>query len=115
MKRVPRRGVQGYLAHKKTPTPLGPPQDPRHRPTVGSQGGALSYERGARIKQHMQRISRQGVTRTDSKANTDSKPETVADRALRFFPSRFTSGFDTIQRGRTGVPRSLKNAPLGPA
>ena len=29
-------GIQGYLAHKKTPTPLGPPQDPRHRPTVGS-------------------------------------------------------------------------------
>ena len=29
-------GVQGYLAHNKTPTPLGPPQDPRHRPTVGS-------------------------------------------------------------------------------
>jgi hypothetical protein len=23
--------VQGYLAHKKTPIPLGPPQDPRHR------------------------------------------------------------------------------------
>ena len=28
--------LQGYLAHKKTPTPLGPPKDPRHRPTVGS-------------------------------------------------------------------------------
>ena len=28
--------VQGYLAHKKTPTPPGPPLDPRHRPTVGS-------------------------------------------------------------------------------
>ena len=28
--------AQGYLAHTKTPTPLGPPQDPRHRPTVGS-------------------------------------------------------------------------------
>jgi len=23
--------LQGYLAHKKTPTPLGPPEDPRHR------------------------------------------------------------------------------------
>ena len=29
-------GVQAYLAHKKTPTLLGPPWDPRHRPTVGS-------------------------------------------------------------------------------
>jgi len=28
--------VQGYLAHKKTPNPLGPPEGPRHRPTVGS-------------------------------------------------------------------------------
>ena len=28
--------VQGYLVHKKTPAPLGPPYDPRHRPTVGS-------------------------------------------------------------------------------
>ena len=31
-------GVQGYLAHKKTPTLLGPPLDPGHRPTVGSWG-----------------------------------------------------------------------------
>ena len=29
-------GVQGHLAHKKIPTPLGPPKDLRHRPTVGS-------------------------------------------------------------------------------
>ena len=28
--------LQGYLAHKKTYLPLGLPQDPRHRPTVGS-------------------------------------------------------------------------------
>ena len=28
--------VQGNLAHKKTPTPQGPPLDLRHRPTVGS-------------------------------------------------------------------------------
>ena len=28
--------VQGYLAYNKTPTPLGTPWDPRHRPTVGS-------------------------------------------------------------------------------
>ena len=26
--------LAGYLIHKKTPTPLAPPQDPRHRPTV---------------------------------------------------------------------------------
>ena len=34
------------LAHKKTHPPLGLPQGPRHRPTVGSLGGAVSYERG---------------------------------------------------------------------
>ena len=28
--------LQSFLAHKKTPTPLGPPKDPRHRPTEGS-------------------------------------------------------------------------------
>ena len=28
--------VHGYFAHEKQPPPLGPPQDPRHRPTVGS-------------------------------------------------------------------------------
>ena len=28
--------VQGYLAHKETPTPLRPPLDPRQRLTVGS-------------------------------------------------------------------------------
>ena len=28
--------LQGYLAHKKHTTPLGPPHDFRHRPTVGS-------------------------------------------------------------------------------
>ena len=33
--------VQGYLAHKDPTPPLGPPQVPRHSPTVGSQ--AKSY------------------------------------------------------------------------
>ena len=43
--------LQGYLAHKKTPTPLRTPWDTRHRPTVGSSGGAFSYERGTPVKQ----------------------------------------------------------------
>jgi hypothetical protein len=38
--------LQGYLAHKKHPPPLGPPQGPRRSPTVGSCGGAVSYEQG---------------------------------------------------------------------
>ena len=36
--------LQGFLAHTKSPTPPGPPKDPRHRPTVGSWDGALSSE-----------------------------------------------------------------------
>jgi len=31
---VPTQDLQGYLAHQKLPTPLGPPQYPRHRPLV---------------------------------------------------------------------------------
>ena len=38
--------VQGYFAHKKTPTPLGPPKGPRRRARLGSQGEAISDERG---------------------------------------------------------------------
>ena len=41
--------LQGNLAHKKQPTSLGPPQGPRHSPTVGSQVGAVSYERGTPV------------------------------------------------------------------
>ena len=43
--------LQGYLAHKKMPTPLGPPTDPRHRPTVGSYGGAFSDARGTPVQE----------------------------------------------------------------
>ena len=41
--------VQGYLAHKKTPTALGPPLDPRHRATVRLYREAFSYERGTLV------------------------------------------------------------------
>ena len=41
--------LQGYLAHKKLPTPLGLPQGPRHGPTVGSYGVAVSYKRGTPV------------------------------------------------------------------
>ena len=34
--RVGRDIVQGYLTHNKTPNPLWPPFDPRHRTTAGS-------------------------------------------------------------------------------
>jgi len=41
--RGPLTGVQGYLAHKKQPPPLGPPYGPRHSPNVGS------YSRGVGV------------------------------------------------------------------
>ena len=41
--------VQGYLAHKKRYPPLGPPSGPRHSPTVGSWGSAVSHERGTPV------------------------------------------------------------------
>ena len=33
--------LQGCLAHKETPSPLGPPLGPRHKPLVGSYGGGV--------------------------------------------------------------------------
>ena len=41
--------IQGYLVYKKPPPPPGPPQDSRHSPTVGSQVGAVSSERGTPV------------------------------------------------------------------
>ena len=41
--------IQGYLAHKKTPIPLGTPWGHRHRLTVGSYGEAFSYQRGTHV------------------------------------------------------------------
>ena len=53
--------LKGYLAHKKTPTLLGPRQDPRHRLTVGSRGGVFSYERGTGLSR-VQGHTKQGHT-----------------------------------------------------
>jgi len=47
----PEAGLQGHLAHKKQPPPPGPPYGHRHSPTVGSQGGAVSYERDTPVHQ----------------------------------------------------------------
>ena len=43
------RAVQGYLAHRKEPLPLGPPYDSGYSPTAGSQEGVVSYERGTPV------------------------------------------------------------------
>ena len=44
------QALQGYLAHKKPPPPLGPPWETRHGPTVGSNGVAFSYQRGTPVQ-----------------------------------------------------------------
>ena len=41
--------LQRFLAHKKQTPRLGAPLGPRHSPTVGSEGFAVSYERGAPV------------------------------------------------------------------
>jgi len=41
--------LQGYLADKKPSPPLAPPQEPRHGPTAGSYGVAVSYKRGTPV------------------------------------------------------------------
>ena len=41
--------LQGYLAQKKAPSSLGPPQGSSHRPTVRSYLGALSNEQATPV------------------------------------------------------------------
>ena len=38
---TPTKGLLWYLAREKSPSPLGTPRDPMHRPTVGSWGGGI--------------------------------------------------------------------------
>ena len=45
----PTVSLQGYLAHEKTLTPLGPPYDPRYSPTVGSWEGGVFDWRGTPV------------------------------------------------------------------
>ena len=45
-------GLQGYLAHKETPTPLGPPKEARHGLAEVSYGVSVSYERGTPVFYH---------------------------------------------------------------
>ena len=59
--------LQGYLAHDKTPTPLGPSYGPRHGPTIGSRGGAVSYGRGTPI-------ACGGVSGSVNPVNPDTQP-----------------------------------------
>ena len=53
--------LQGYLAHKKQHSPLGTPQGPRLRPTVGSKRGAVSHQRGTLV--HAWLVSPRPTTR----------------------------------------------------
>ena len=71
--------VQGYLARKKTPIPLGPPQDPRLGPTVGSYCLAVSYKRGTPLCSMLTARLKQAKHATSGKAEApgvtlDPKP-----------------------------------------
>ena len=57
---------EGYLAHKKMPNPLGPPQGPRHAPTPGSQEEAFFYERGIPVEYMPPGIPRPASSRARS-------------------------------------------------
>ena len=46
----PSRKENGYLANKKPRTPLGPPEDPRQRPTVMSKGMRFLVSEVARYR-----------------------------------------------------------------
>ena len=77
------REVQGYLAHKKQPPPLGPPQGPRHSPTVGSQGGAVSSGLSHRVFLCARCRQKGGVVVVDARAHQAlPNPLPLAPRVL---------------------------------
>ena len=77
-------GLQGYLAHKKAPTSLGPPEEPRHGSFEGSYGVAVSYERGTPVVNYAQLTSLaplEDLAEFDDRISSDTK----------CFESRFAS------------------------
>ena len=50
-----RRSYRGTSLIRYRPHPLGPPEDPRHSPTIGSYEGAVSYERGTPVHLYSKR------------------------------------------------------------
>jgi len=104
-------GVQGYLAHKRPPPPLGPPYVPRHRPTVGSQGGAVTCKRGHPVGFRVwglgSRVSGQGFDHQGFRNQDDSTIE-VWDMGVGFFS---VLGFVILQVGSHGscYARTLVN------
>ena len=92
--------VQGYLAHKKTPNPLGPPLDPRHRPVDGKVlGGGGSYERGTPVGHAAEHA-------TPSRASR-SFPDTVQRLGSRSRRCQF--------RGSTRNPSRAPRVPKSPS
>ena len=97
--------LQGYLARKKTPTLLGPPQHPRHRPTVGFWGGAFSFKRGIPVTQ-------KDATSKENEANCEAKEReatctkkklyilmptaAVSNKLLKCKPNRKHVQFETL-------------------
>ena len=84
--------LQGYLAHKKTPNPPRPPQDPKHRPTAESLGGAFSYGQGTPVQlyggssknpQELHRADKPGHVQPSGQAYTYSCVQSAHDLSLK--------------------------------
>ena len=80
--------LQGYLARMKPPIPLGPSSEPRHGPTVGSCGVAVSYEQGTPLDPAFTQPPLTGGLGS-SRQTTPRQFRQVA-RALRINPNTIT-------------------------
>ena len=105
---VSRYPAQGYLAHKKTPTSLGPPKDSGHSATVGSWG-AISCERGtpgarflvSEVPLHLTFDLSEGLLCRPLESHVALAVQLIVRRS-RFAPNK---------QFRTGVPHSKENEP----
>ena len=73
----PESTIQGQLDHRKPPSPLGPQQEPKHGPTVGSWDGAASDELGNPVQGGETHLS---ASIFEEKARTGEKYATRCNR-----------------------------------
>ena len=99
--------LHGYLAHKKTPTPLGAPQDPRHRPTVRSKGVAFSCKRGNPV--HPEQVRHQHYRCNHHlKLRPASRGVTLNPDLLTLHPEPYTLDPNTETRNQNPETRNPK-------
>jgi hypothetical protein len=88
--------AQGYLAHKKVRPLPGSPQGPRHSPTAGSYGGAVSHERGTPLV-------RVGGSDRSSLSISPTRPTPTTVRAIRGHSQPITSKVAASGQNLIGV------------